>query len=152
MINEKNKSSYTLMLAFASNFRPEKPKPYHNQGKAHDPIPKEEQEKEFANELAHYDETANYEVNFNYNLNYNYAHELQDRDPKASFYVQKPSAPNDMNSTKGSFRDKHKMTRTGSSFNKVTFQEPVIASEQYLRPNSQMSNLESARKLLKSAK
>lgn len=141
------------MLAFASNFRPEKPRPYTQGGKTHDVIPKEEQEKEFAQELAHYDETAQYEVNFNYNLNYNYANELQDKDPKAHFYVQKPSAPNDLYSTKGSFRDKNKMNRTGSSFNKVTFQEPaIVASEQYLRPNSQMSNLESTRKLLKSAK
>lgn len=141
------------MLAFASNFRSDKSKPYLTEGKTHEVIQKEQQDKEFAQELAHYDETANYEVNFNYNLNYNYANELQEKDPKASFYVQKPSAPNDMNSTKGSFRDKHnKMARTGSSFNKVTFQEPIIASEQYIRPNSQMSNLESTRKLLKSAK
>lgn len=135
LTTEKNKNSHTLMLSYASNFRPEKPKSAYTNGTADaNELKNGDLKANFAQELAEYEGVANLQVNFDYNLNYNYANELQDQNFRSSFYVNKQGeSRNELGSAKGGLRDKTKMNKTGSSFNKVTFQEPEIS-----RPATQM--------------
>ena len=142
------------MLAYASNFRPNK-----TTTTALDKTETEQQNEiiqKFKKELRTYNEVDNLKVNFNYNLNFNYAPELQtNSEPTSKFYLSKSSTPAEQTvRTKSSIKNNNNnnniMSKTGSSFNKVTFNEQRMPQiDMSLVPNSFQAH--EARKQLRSA-
>lgn len=146
MAGDKNKNSYTLMLSYASNFRPNtsqstKKEEEENQAKANNG-----RAKNFNKEISEYQEAENFEVNYNYNLNYNYAPEAQNGDPSGQFYISR-STIQEPSSTKS------KLFKSGTSFfNKVTFKDSrpqtgfvdMTQTQTTFNPNQGRSLLKSA--------
>lgn len=142
------------MLAYASNFRENKTASNVLDKMNEDDSKKEVVEK-FKKGLDVYNRVDNLKVNYNYNLNFNYAPELQSAsEPNSKFYISKSSTPADQTRTKSSIRNTGNnnltMSKSGSSFHKVTFNEQKMPHiDMSLVPNAFQAH--EARKQLKSA-
>jgi len=134
MVNDKSKNSFALLLAYASNFRPDKSRnnQYAQEQQAGNEKKKEDQ-KVFTDQIKEFQQADNLAVNPKYNFNYNYFNDLPEDDPQALFYLQ--NRPHTNQGVKSTLRDnKNPMARTAGSFynsnSKVTFKEPLRSTSE----------------------